>query len=64
MTMTNREWLETLTDEELIKLLYDKDDSISCDVCSRRSPKLECTPYCKDGMKEWLNQQHKEKEDD
>lgn len=60
--MTNREYLRTLTDEELIKLLYDKDDCISCDVCSRRSPNLECTPYCRDGMKEWLNQQHEEKD--
>lgn len=58
--MTNREWLETLTDEELIKLLYSRDDGINCDVCSRRSSKLECTPYCRDGMKEWLNQQHEE----
>lgn len=60
--MTNREYLRTLTDEELIKLLYNDDDRISCAVCSRRSPKLECTPCCKDGMKEWLNQQHKEEE--
>lgn len=62
--MTNREWLQTLTDEELIKLLYSNDDGINCDVCSRRSSKLECTPYCRDGMKEWLNQQHEENEDD
>lgn len=59
--MTNREYLRTLTDEELIKLLYSRDDGISCDVCSRKSPKLECTDYCREGMKEWLNQQHEEK---
>ena len=57
--MTNREWLESLSDEELAKNL------VSCKYCIYR---VSCREYpitrgCYRGHYEWLQAEHKEKED-
>lgn len=64
--MTNREWLETLTDEELAKWNYE----IGCGMCAHNPEKGFCenfqTPhnfdrnYCIDGTAKWMSMEHKE----
>ena len=50
--MTNREFLKTASDEELIKFLFDCHDYRY----------LRCVNN--EEMKKWLNEEHKEKQDD
>lgn len=55
--MTNREWLESLSDEELAETLY------SCTVCARKNTRFCCDNIektCSKGVQEWLKQEHKE----
>lgn len=55
--MTNRQWLETCTDDELLNNIY-----ICCVVMHDRGcPKVLS---CRECQREWLNQQHKEVEND
>ena len=64
--MTNREWLATLTDEELAKWRV----SVECRSCAHNPEKGFCenlsSPYkfdqncCVDGTAKWLQQEHKE----
>lgn len=64
--MTNREWLETLTDEELAKWRV----SVDCRSCAHNPEKGFCNNLtdiasfdqncCIDGTAQWLKQEHKE----
>ena len=64
--MTNREWLQTLTDEEFAKWNYE----IGCGSCAYNSEKGFCnnltgsvsfeTDRCINGTERWLKQEHKE----
>lgn len=53
--MTNREWLNTLTNEELILYLI-----ASCDMCANLGK--NCMEHdemnCYEGCKKWLEQEH------
>ncbi|MDO4953350.1 MAG: Lar family restriction alleviation protein [Synergistaceae bacterium] len=57
-TMTNREWLNTLTDEELAKHIE----------CIRRvDPSIQKCPYgkfCPECKTTWLKEEHKEENND
>ena len=63
--MTNREWLETLTDEELAKWHVE----IGCGSCAHNPEKRWYVnisdsefdeDYCIDGITQWLKAEHKE----
>nr|DAE55184.1 MAG TPA: hypothetical protein [Caudoviricetes sp.] len=64
--MTNREWLQTLTDEEFAKWNFD----ISCGMCANNPATGICKNIsymanfdenrCIDGIARWLKQKHKE----
>lgn len=64
--MTNREWLQTLTDEEFAKWNYE----ISCGMCAYNPERGICESisyltnfdqnHCIDGITKWLKQEHKE----
>lgn len=64
--MTNREWLQTLTDEEFAKWNYE----IGCGSCANNPEKGFCDNLsgavsfdearCIDGTAKWLQQEHKE----
>ena len=58
--MTNREWLESLSDEELAK--WFDDNLVSCTPCIYRSEKCNGNFDCANGHKKWLQTKH-EKED-
>lgn len=54
--MTNREWLQTLTDEEFVKVMYG-----SCMYCAANGNIKECeSTSCRDGRIEWLKQEYKQ----
>lgn len=65
--MTNRQWLETLTDEELAKWRV----SVGCKSCAHNPEKGFCNNLngivafdpncCVDGTAKWLQTEHKEK---
>ena len=56
--MTNREWLQTLTDEEFVQLMC-----YSCECCTGHTDLEKCnTMLCRDGRIEWLKQEHKDGE--
>lgn len=58
--MTNREWLQTLTDEEFVQLMC-----YSCECCTGHTDLEKCNKMlCRDGRIEWLKQEHKENSDD
>ena len=62
--MTNREWLQTLTDEELAKWRV----LVECRSCAHNPEKGFCNNLsvsfdlncCVDGTAQWLKQEHKE----
>lgn len=64
--MTNRQWLETLTDEEFAKWNYE----IGCGMCSYNPERGICYNFsgiisfdearCIDGTAQWLKQEYKE----
>lgn len=64
--MTNREWLQTLTDEGLAKLTFE-----ICGMCAHNPEQGFCDNlssiasfeknYCIDGTVQWLQAEHKEK---
>lgn len=54
--MTNREWIESLSDEEFAKITW-----LSCKCCIYGS--TECELSCAIGRAEWLQAEHKEKEE-
>ena len=68
--MTNREWLQTLTDEELAKWHVE----IGCGSCAHNPEKGFCNNLsdiasfekdcCIDGTVKWLNAEHKENDDE
>lgn len=52
--MTNREWLETLSDEDFAIVIG------SCGSCVGYGTGVgKCTPSCPDGKLQWLRQEHK-----
>lgn len=58
--MTNREWLETLTDEEFVRIMC-----YSCECCTGHTDLEKCNKMlCRDGRIEWLKQEHKESDSD
>ena len=58
--MTNREWLESLSDEELAKLILESTD---CDFCAYQANSIDCyDKSCKTGHLTWLQAEHKESE--
>ena len=66
--MTNREWLQTLTDKELAKWNFEVD----CGMCAHNSEKGICKNLsdryifdrnrCIDGIEKWLQAEHKDGE--
>ena len=57
--MTNREWLERLSDEELADFLYGTSNSKCCDIASCDTVEDEegewvCDWDCKEGIRKWL----------
>lgn len=57
--MTNRECLNSLSDEEFAEYL-DCTSSI-CNLCICANSQEKCYDYnCKDGHLQWLKQEHKE----
>lgn len=56
--MTNREWLRSLTDNELAEIFYDNDLGGICNICAYDC--IECRELeCHDGVVEWLQKEHK-----
>lgn len=54
--MTNREWLNSLSNEELARfILHDK-----CDSCSLESKTEGCHMKCAEGITEWLDKKRTE----
>ena len=65
--MTNREWLESLSDEELAKFLIKRK---VCTICAYHklyrsvcNSKTILRLNCSKGVIEWLQTEHKDKED-
>ncbi len=63
--MTNRQWLESLSDEELANVLYDIADNKCCDIAycdtvEDENGYLVCDWNCKEGVRKWLQAEHKE----
>lgn len=66
--MTNREWLETLTDEEFAKW----HQTVGCGSCAHNPKKGICynlsgiisfnEVHCIDGTAKWLQREHKDGE--
>ena len=56
--MTNREWLQTLTDEEFVRLMC-----YSCESCTGHTDLVKCNNMlCRDGHIEWLKQEHEQED--
>jgi len=55
--MTNREWLRTLTDEQLAEFL-----EFGCNACAEKLSK-HCSDNCIENRKDWLSKKHKEDSD-
>lgn len=55
--MTNREWLQTLNDEEFTQIMW-----YSCECCVAYGNREKCLNDmdCRDGRLKWLKQEHKE----
>ena len=64
MAMTNREWLRSLTDNELAGIFCDNDLGNICNICVYRNDRKGCMDVvcCEDGVSEWLKQEHKDDE--
>lgn len=62
--MTNREWLRSLTDNELAEIFCDNDLGNICNICVYRNDRKGCMNVmcCEDGVSEWLKQEHKDDE--
>ena len=62
--MTNREWLRSLTDNELAEIFCDNDLGNICNICVYRNDRKGCmnVMWCEDGVSEWLKQEHKDDE--
>jgi hypothetical protein len=55
--MTNREWLNSLSDEALADLL--EEPNCVCCVCYGKC----CGESCRDGLIEWLKKEHEDGEE-
>jgi hypothetical protein len=58
--MTNREWLASLSDEQLIKAIrsFKEDPCCMCEHSNMWGD--DCACLCFDGQVEWLNMEHKD----
>lgn len=58
--MTNREWLQTLSDKEFVQIMC-----YSCDCCIGHDDYGKCGKIsCRYGRIKWLQEEHKENSDD
>lgn len=59
--MTNREWLNTLTDEEFVRMMW-----CSCECCVAQGNMKECRKQasCNEGRLRWLKKEHEESDND
>ena len=57
--MTNREWLRSLTDNELAEIFCDNDLGNICNICVYRNDRKGCMNVmcCEYGVSEWLKQE-------
>lgn len=56
--MTNREWLRSLTDNELVEIFCDNNVGGVCNICAYDG--IECEEIeCNDGIAEWLQKEYK-----
>ena len=55
--MTNREWLENLSDEELAETL---NFCAVCAMCAYRNVRFCSENICSKGITQWLREEHKE----
>ena len=55
--MTNREWLQTLTDEEFARKMW-----YACECCVGQGDLKKCwrQKSCREGRLKWLKKEHKE----
>lgn len=62
--MTNREWLRSLTDNELAEIFCDNDLGNICNICVYRNDRKGCmnVTCCEYGVSAWLKQEHKDDE--
>ena len=60
--MTNREWLRSLTDNELAEIFCDNDLGNICNICAYKNDRKGCmnVTCCEYGVSEWLKQEHKD----
>ena len=57
--MTNREWVNTLSDDSLVEVM------LTCQSCIHKFGESGCTgKSCRDGKVEWLKQNYNEQEND
>lgn len=59
LSMTNREWLASMTTEELAEFI---DENGRCDICP--SHPTMCDSNCAPNIQDWLEAEHKENKDD
>lgn len=59
--MTNREWLESLSDEELAHFI-DNAHSDNCYACAFQSDTCAGIYDCLNGIKYWLQSEHKDED--
>lgn len=52
--MTNRKWLESLSDKELARVM----SAVMCEHCVYEDV-LDCHANCQNGIRMWLERQHK-----
>ena len=55
--MTNREWLQTLTDKEFTRIVW-----YTCECCVGQDDSKKCLQQlsCREGRLKWLKKEHKE----
>ena len=57
--MTNREWLATLTDEQIVKFIRTfREDYCECCAGNVYGDNDDCDMYCYDGQVKWLSMKH------
>ena len=58
--MTNREWLKSLTDNELAEIFCDNNVGGICNICAYRNNRKGCMNivFCEDEVSEWLMEEH------
>lgn len=60
VSMTNREWLNSMDNEKLASFLWEfhkREHIYKCDICSDKLLK-DCGGGCCSGIQEWLESEH------